>query len=51
MDVQVDRLGQIKAEDAHDGLSVDNVSSGYQIEVVIKLRNIIYERFYLIDGI
>ena len=51
MDVQVDRLGQVKAEDTHNGFCVDNVSSGNKIEVIVELCNIIYERFYLIDGV
>ena len=51
MDVQVDWLGQVKAEDTHDGFCVDNVSSGNKIEVIAELCNIIYERFYLIDRV
>ena len=51
MDVEVDRLGKIQAEDTHDGLGVDNVSAGYQIEIIIKLGNIIYKGFYFVNGI
>ena len=51
MDVQVDGFGKIQAEDTHDGLGIDYVSAGYQIEICIKLCKIIYERLYLINGI
>ena len=37
MDVEVDRLGKIQAEDTHDGFCIDDVSAGYQIEVNIEL--------------
>ena len=29
MDVEVDRLGKIQAEDTHDGFCIDHISSGY----------------------
>ncbi len=51
MDVQVDRLGKIQAEDTHDRFSINYVSAGYQVEIVIELSNVVYERFYLIDRI
>ena len=51
MDVQVDRLGKIQAEDTHDGLCINYVSAGYQIEIIIELSNIVYERLYLINRI
>ena len=51
MDVQIDRLGQIQAEDTHNGLCVDDVASGYQIEIYIKLCNIIYKGFHFLDRI
>jgi hypothetical protein len=47
MDVQVDRLGKIQAEDTHDGLCINYVSAGYKIEIIIELSNIVYERFTL----
>ena len=49
MDVEVDGLGKIEAEDTHDGLSVDYVSAGNKIEVILELGNVIYEALYLVD--
>jgi hypothetical protein len=49
MDIQVDGLGQIQAEDTHDGLGVDHVSAGYQIKVIIKPGDIVYKGFYFVD--
>ena len=37
MNVQIDGLGKVKGENSHDRLSVDNVPSGYQIEIGIIL--------------
>lgn len=51
MDIQVNRLGQIEAEDAHDGLGVDHISAGYQIKSTSNLVRSLTERFYFIDGI
>ena len=42
MNVQIDRLGKIQAEDTHDGLCVDDVSSGYKIEIIVELGDVIY---------
>ena len=49
VDVEVDGLGKIKAEDNHNGLSVDNVSSGYKVEIVLELGNVVNEALYLVD--
>ena len=51
VDVEVDWLGEIQAEDTHDGLCINYVSAGYKIEIIIELSNIVYERFYLINRI
>ena len=51
MDVQIDRLGQIQAEDTHNRFCVDDISAGNQIKINIELSLIIYERFNLINGI
>ena len=48
---KIDGLGEIQAEDAHDGLGVDHVSSGYQIKIHVKLGQIVYERLNFIDRI
>ena len=34
VNVQIDRLGQIQAEDAHDRFCIDHISSGYKVKVV-----------------
>ena len=49
VDVEVDRLGKIKAEDTHNGLSVDNVSSGYKVEIIFELGDVVNEALYLVD--
>ena len=49
MDVQVDRFGQIQAEDTHDGFCVDDVSSGYQVEIMVEFADFVDEGFYFID--
>ena len=43
MDVQVDGLGKVKAEDTHDRLCIYDVSSGHKIKIIIELSDIIYE--------
>lgn len=49
VDVEVDGLGKIKAEDTHNGLSVDYVSSGYKVEIILELGNVVNEALYLVD--
>ena len=51
VDVQVDGLGQIQGEDSHDRLRVDDVTSGDEIEIIIKLGEVIYKRFDLVNRI
>lgn len=51
VNIQVNRLGQIKRENAHDGLCIDDIPAGNQIEIGIKLCDIIYKRFNLINGV
>lgn len=51
MNVQIDGFGQIQREDTHDGLSVDNVTAGNQIEIGIELSQIIDEGFYFINRV
>ncbi len=51
VDVKVDRLGEIQAEDTHDGFGVNHISAGYQIEVIIEFGDIIYKRFYLVNRV
>ena len=51
MDVEVDRLGKIQAEDTHDGFCIDDVSAGNKIEISIKLGKVIYKRLHFIDGV
>ena len=35
MDIQVDGLGQIQAENTHDRLGVDHISAGYEIKITV----------------
>ena len=51
VDVQVDGLGQIQGEDSHDRLRVDDVTSGDEIEVLVKFGEVVDKGFYLVDGI
>ena len=51
MDVEVDRLGKIQAEDAHDGFGIDHIAAGDQVEIGIKLRQVVYKRLNFIDGV
>ena len=48
MDVQLDGFGQIQAEDSHDGLCVDDISSGYKVKVAVELCNVVYKGFTLL---
>ena len=41
MNIQVDRLAKVKGKDTHNGLSVDNISSGYEVEIDIELSDIV----------
>ena len=47
MDIQINRFGQIQAEDAHDGFRIDYIPSGNQIKIVIKSSDVIHKRFQL----
>lgn len=51
MDIQVDGLGQIQAEDTHDRLGVDHISSGYEIKVTVKFADLIYKCLHFIDRV
>ncbi len=51
VDVQVDGLGDIQTEDAHDGLGVDHVTAGNQVKLCVKTVDQIYKSFYFINGI
>ena len=51
MDIQINRLGKVQAEDTHDRLCINNVSAGYQVEVIIKFGDIVYKGLNLINGI
>ena len=45
MDVQVDGFCKIQAEGTHDGLGVDDITSGKQVEMYVVFGNLIYESF------
>ena len=52
MDIAVDRLAEIQREDSHDGLRVDDISSGDEIKVyILETNQIVDKGFHLIDGI
>jgi hypothetical protein len=51
VNVQIDRLGKIKAEDSHDRLCIDYVSTGYEIEITVVLGNVVNKTLYLVNGI
>jgi hypothetical protein len=51
MNVQIDGLGKIKAEDAHDGLRIDDIAAGYEIEIEIEAVDVIHKCLDLVDGI
>ena len=51
MDVQVNILGKVKAENSHDGLCIDHVSSGYQIKLGVESCHIVYKCLYLVNRI
>ena len=51
VDIQIDRLGKIQAEDTHDGFCVDDVSAGNKVEIGIKLCKVVYKRLHFIDGV
>ena len=51
MNIQIDRFGQVQTENTHDRFCVDDISSGYKIEIVVKFCDLIYERFHFIDRV
>ena len=51
MNVQVDRLGKVEAEDSHNGLCVNYITAGYQIEIIGEAVNIIDKLLYFVDRI
>ena len=51
VDVQADGSGQIQRENSHDGLGVNDVASGDEIKILIKLCEVIDKRFDLVDRV
>ena len=49
MNIQVDRLAKVKGKDTHNGLSVDNISAGYEVKINIEFGDIVYKGLNLID--
>ena len=49
VDVELNGLAQVKGKDSHDGLCVDHITAGYQVEVIVKTANIIDEGLNFID--
>ena len=51
MDAERDRLVQVKGEDTHNGLCVNDVTAGDEIKIGIELGNVVYEVLDLVDGV
>ena len=51
VNAQVDRLGKVKTEDAHDGLCINHIAAGDQIEILGVAVHIIDKLFYFVDRI
>ena len=51
VNVELDGLAQVQGKDAHDGLGVNNITTGYQVEVIVETGNIIDEGLNFIDRI
>ena len=51
MDVEVDRLGKIQAEDTHDGFCIDHISSGYQIKIAVEFTDFVHKCLHFINGL
>ena len=49
MNVQVDGLGKIQAENAHDRFCVNDISSGNKIKITVKPADLVDKCFYFID--
>ena len=41
MNIQVDRLAEVKGKDTHNRLGIDNISAGNKVEIDIKLSDIV----------
>ena len=51
VNIEINRFGKIQAEDTHDRLCVNDISSGYQIKVAVKFADFIYKCFHFIDRV
>ena len=51
VDIQRQLLGEVKAENTHDGLCVDRISAGYDIYIVIAAGYDTNEILYVVDGV
>lgn len=49
MNIQVDRLAEVKGKDTHNRLGIDNISAGNKVEIDIKLSDIVNKLLNLID--
>ena len=43
MDIQINGLGEIQAEDSHNGFGIDHIPAGHQIKIVVKFCDIVYK--------
>src|SRR5699024_1855095 len=51
VNVQLDRLGEIQAENAHNGFGVDCITPGNQVNVEVIFAHDVDELFHVIDGV
>ena len=51
MNIEADRTGKIKREDAHDRFCVDDITSGHEIKIIVKFGEVIHKGLDLVNGI
>jgi hypothetical protein len=51
MGFQTDRLGQVEAEDAHDGLGIHCISARNQVNIEIILGNSVDEHLHIVNRV
>ena len=51
VDSERNRLVQIKGENSHDGLGIDDITSGDEIEIRVEFGYVIYEILDFVNGI
>ena len=51
VDVEVDGLGKIEAEDTHDTFGVHQIPAALEVDLVVVTGNDVHEAAYLFDGV